>query len=418
MSSYDPTLARQFAVEVVSQLRKAGHEAFWAGGCVRDQLLGKVPKDYDVATSALPEQIRETFGQRRTLAIGVAFGVITVLGPKGAGSIEVATFRHDLGYSDGRRPDSVAFTNAQEDACRRDFTINGIFFDPLTQEYHDYVGGQEDLQHRVLRAIGNPHERFAEDRLRMLRAVRFSATLDFELDPVTQAAVRAHASAITVVSGERIAAEMRRMLKHASRAQAVEMLREVCLLDVLLPELAVASANLEAWKRTLSLLQLLEHPSMTMALAALMREVVVLRDIDSAMVALQPWKLPNEDIDGVRMLLRSEPMILQARQTPWPQLQRTLVMPRAAELVDYCAAVAAVLEQGEEDVQFCREKLALPSEIFNPIPLITGDDLKRLGIPPGPAFKEILDQVRDEQLLGQITTSAAAIEFVRREKGL
>jgi tRNA nucleotidyltransferase/poly(A) polymerase len=149
----DPTQQRQFAVEVVERLREAGHEAYWAGGCVRDRLLGRTPKDYDVATSARPPQIRALFGQRRTLAIGAAFGVITVLGAKQAGPIEVATFRQDLGYSDGRHPDQVAFSTPEEDAKRRDFTINGLFFDPLTDEVLDFVGGRADLEQHLLRAI-------------------------------------------------------------------------------------------------------------------------------------------------------------------------------------------------------------------------------------------------------------------------
>ena len=213
----DPALTRQFALDVVAKLRAAGHQALWAGGCVRDQLMGKTPKDYDVATDAQPERIREVFGQRRTLAIGAAFGVITVLGPKDAGQIEVATFRRDLGYSDGRRPDAVAFTSAEEDAKRRDLTINGIFFDPVAEQYLDFVGGQEDLKNHVIRAIGNPHERFAEDKLRMLRAVRFAAMFDFSLDAATKAAVQAMAGEINVVSAERIAAEMRLMFVHPSQ---------------------------------------------------------------------------------------------------------------------------------------------------------------------------------------------------------
>lgn len=169
---------RQFAVEVVERLRTAGYEALWAGGCVRDQLLQRTPKDYDVATSAHPDQIRDVFGRRRTLPIGAAFGVITVLGPKSAGQIEVATFRQDATYSDGRHPDSVTFSTAEEDARRRDFTINGLFYDPLNEQVIDFVGGQQDIDRRVVRAIGDPYERIAEDKLRMLRAVRFSATFD------------------------------------------------------------------------------------------------------------------------------------------------------------------------------------------------------------------------------------------------
>src|SRR5262245_35516929 len=175
MPTIDPQLARQFAVEVVHRLRESGHQALWAGGCVRDQLMGQLPKDYDVATDAEPDRIREVFGKRRTLPIGAAFGVITVLGRKGAGQIDVATFRCDAAYSDGRHPDAVTFSDAEHDAQRRDFTINGLFYDPLEGRVIDYVGGQVDLEFRILRAIGNPSARIAEDKLRMLRAVRFAA---------------------------------------------------------------------------------------------------------------------------------------------------------------------------------------------------------------------------------------------------
>ncbi|HBB74425.1 MAG TPA: tRNA nucleotidyltransferase, partial [Planctomycetaceae bacterium] len=165
----DPAAARDFALAVVGGLRRAGHEAYWAGGCVRDELLGRTPADYDVATAARPEQVREIFGRRRTLAVGAAFGVITVLGPRTAGQVEVATFRADAPSTDGRHPDGVTFCSAREDARRRDFTINGLFLDPLTGEVHDFVGGRDDLDAGIVRAIGMPAQRFAEDHLRMLR---------------------------------------------------------------------------------------------------------------------------------------------------------------------------------------------------------------------------------------------------------
>ncbi|MEX0586183.1 MAG: CCA tRNA nucleotidyltransferase, partial [Pirellulales bacterium] len=208
---------RDFALEIVRRLRDAGHEALWAGGCVRDQLLGLAPKDYDVATNATPDQIREVFGRRRTLPIGAAFGVITVLGPRSAGQIEVATFRTDATYSDGRHPDSVTFTNAEHDAQRRDFTINGLFFDPVANEVVDYIGGQQDLETRILRAIGDPRLRLREDKLRMLRAVRFAASFGFQIEPATLQAIQEMAPEVTTVSAERIGMEIRRMLTDSHR---------------------------------------------------------------------------------------------------------------------------------------------------------------------------------------------------------
>lgn len=410
----DAALSRQFALDVAAKLRAAGHQALWAGGCVRDQLLGKSPKDYDVATDAEPERIREVFGRKRTLAIGAAFGVITVLGPPGAGQIEVATFRRDIGYSDGRRPDAVAFTSAEEDAKRRDFTINGIFFDPVAGQYLDYVGGQEDLQRRIIRAIGNPHERFAEDKLRMLRAVRFAATFDFALDAATLAAIRTHAGDIALVSAERIAAEIKRMLIHENRFAAVILLRDSGLLAELLPELArLITGQPAAWDRTLALLRQLRTPTFSMALAALFREVCASEGLEAVKDALSRWKLANEDSEGALKLLREAPMIREAEVRPWPQVQRLLVAPRAAELVDFSEALAAALEEGIAGVAFCRQKLALPSAALNPQPLVTGEDLKRLGIALGPAYREILETVRDEQLEGRIVSSEEAIELIR-----
>lgn len=411
----DPELSRQFALDVVAKLRDAGHQALWAGGCVRDQLLGKMPKDYDVATDAEPERIREVFGRKRTLAIGAAFGVITVLGPQNAGQIEVATFRRDIGYSDGRRPDAVAFTSAEEDAKRRDLTINGIFFDPVAEKYLDYVGGQDDLKNNIVRAIGNPHERFAEDKLRMLRAVRFATTFQFSLDAETLGAVQAHAPDIRTVSAERIAAEMRRMLVHENRSAALQMLRESGLLQELLPELAkLIDSESAAWERTLAILSALRSPSFAMTLAAVLREVSLHADLAAVKSALSRWKLPNEDSGGALMLLRDEPLIRTDQSRPWPQIQRLLVSPRADELVNYSEAVAVVLNEGLESIAFCRQKLALPPAALNPPPLITGEDLKRLGIALGPTYKDILEAVRDEQLEGRIGSLTEAVEWIRR----
>lgn len=415
----DPTLSRQFAIDVVAKLRAAGHQALWAGGCVRDQLLGKTPKDYDVATDAEPERIRDVFGRKRTLAIGAAFGVITVLGPKDAGQIEVATFRRDLGYSDGRRPDAVAFTSAEEDAKRRDFTINGIFFDPVAGKYLDYVGGQEDLKNHILRAIGNPHERFAEDKLRMLRAVRFAATFDFALDPGTLAAVKNHAPDIQAVSAERITAEMRRMLVHENRGPALVLLRKSGLMKEILPELdllVVRDAN--TWTRTLRILSQFKTPTLAMALAALLREASLHSGLAAIKAALARWKLPNEDSGGALMLLRDEPLIRSAESRPWPQIQRLLISPRVEELVNYSEAVAITLGEGLESIAFCRQKLALSAAALDPPPLITGEDLKRLGIALGPAYKDILESVRDEQLEGRIGSLEEATQLIHSRFGV
>src|SRR6516162_8172013 len=229
---------RDFAIEVVRRLREAGHEALWAGGCVRDELLGHTPKDFDIATSAHPDAVRRLF--RRTVAVGMSFGVIEVLGPRtptGPLKVEVATFRADVSYSDGRHPDAVVFSSAREDALRRDFTINGMFFDPIKEELHDFVGGQEDLRDRRLRAIGDPILRFTEDKLRLLRGVRVVTRFDLSIDPATETAIRSMAPQITVVSAERIAEELRGLLVLPRRAEGVNLLHALGLVEPLLPEL-------------------------------------------------------------------------------------------------------------------------------------------------------------------------------------
>jgi len=229
---------RRFAVDVVRRLRQEGHAALWAGGCVRDQWLGKLPKDYDVASTATPDEVIQIFGRRRTVAVGASFGVVMVLGAdKAAGQIEVATFRSDGEYLDGRRPSSVSFCRPEEDAHRRDFTINGMFFDPLEEKIIDYVRGLEDLAAGIVRAIGDPVARFTEDKLRMLRAVRFTATFGFALDAATAAAVHQLRHQICQVSEERITQELKRMLSHSSRALSFELLNQTQLLAEILPEL-------------------------------------------------------------------------------------------------------------------------------------------------------------------------------------
>ncbi len=414
MSVVDPQLAREFALEVVHRLRESGHQSLWAGGCVRDQLMGQTPKDYDVATDAVPDRIREIFGKRRTLAIGAAFGVITVLGPKGAGQLDVATFRRDAAYSDGRHPDSVAFSDAEHDAQRRDFTINGLFYDPLADDVIDYVGGQDDLARRVICAIGDPLARIAEDKLRMLRAVRFAARFDFAIDDATLEALKQQACELTVVSPERIAAELRLILTHSSRARGLELLAETGLLEVVLPELASLLQSRDQWSRSLSILSALESPTFSMSLAALLRE---LQAVDSgksiSRVVFDRWKLSTNELEGVEKLLREEPIIRAASHQPWPKLQRILVAPRIDELLGYCEAVTRVLDGSTAEIGFCRAKLALPTAELDPPPLITGDDLRQLGIPPGPAYRDLLDATRDAQLEKRIHTRDDAILLVR-----
>jgi tRNA nucleotidyltransferase/poly(A) polymerase len=417
MPARDPTHAREFATDVVRRLREAGHQALWAGGCVRDQLLGLTPKDYDVATDAAPDRIREIFGRRKTLAIGVAFGVVTVIGPKRAGQIDVATFRRDAPYSDGRHPDAVTFADAEQDAQRRDFTINGLFYDPLALQTIDYVGGQDDLRLGIVRAIGDPRARIAEDKLRMLRAVRFTARFGFTLDHGTLAAIQQSAGELVIVSAERVATELRLILTHEARARGVELLFRCGLLEVVLPESRLLHEAAGAWERTLRVLSALEEPTFAMALAAILREIPSLDHTIQALprTIFERWKLSTDELEGVEKLLREEPLVLTASRTPWPRLQRVLIAPRVDELLGYCKAVAVGSGVPPPDeIDFCRQKLALPEAEWNPPALITGDDLKAAGIPPGPAYRQILEAVRDAQLEGQLRTTHEALALAHQ----
>src|SRR4051794_200893 len=339
----DPARQRAFALEIAEKLRGAGFEALWAGGCVRDELLGLTPKDYDVATSATPEEIRDLFGHRRTLPIGAAFGVITVLGPRTAGQIEVATFRTDAAYSDGRHPDSVSFTTAEHDARRRDFTINGLFYDPLAEKVVDYVNGEEDLKRRTIRAIGDARLRLGEDKLRMLRALRFAAAFDFEIDAETFRAIQEMAGQISTVSPERVGAELRRMLLDANRATAVALLRESKLLPHVLPRLANASE--QSFIETKRILHALKQPTLATAFAALLLAVHESQSLDPRSPLLAPslgrdLRFTNKEIERATWLLANRPIIAEAQQLPWPKLQRILTHEGAPELLALHEAIA------------------------------------------------------------------------------
>ncbi len=411
MTHLVPAKQRQFAVEVVSELRAQGFQALWAGGCVRDQLLERIPGDYDVATDAKPDEIQRVFARWHTLAIGAAFGVITVVGPKEAGQIEVATFRSDVGYSDGRHPDSVRFSSPEEDAQRRDFTINGMFFDPLAEQIIDYVGGMQDLSAKVLRAIGEPRERIREDKLRMLRAVRFAAVLGFTLDPATFDAVREMADEVTVVSAERIAAEVETMLLDASRARAMQLLAETGLLDAVLPEVGPAcraGPDQSAWQRTLALLNCLAEPTFALGLAALLHGA---DGPELAATVGRRWRLANKDWQRAQWLLAEWDALREIPAMPWSRLQPLLIHEGIAELLALGDALAAIGELPEETVAFCRDRLALPPDELNPPPLVTGDDLLALGIPRGKLYSRLLQEIRAAQLDGRVRSKEEALLF-------
>jgi poly(A) polymerase len=402
-----PAKQREFAVEVVRQLREHHFEAYWAGGCVRDHLLDRTPYDYDVATSAHPEQIRAVFHHRKTLAIGAAFGVMTVIGPRGAGQVEVTTFRQDVSYSDGRHPDQISFSSPEEDAKRRDFTINGMFYDPLAGRIIDFVGGEADLRQGLVRAIGQPRERFTEDKLRMLRAVRFASIFGFRLEEQTATAIREMASEITVVSAERIADEMRTMLVHPSRSRAVRLMQAIGLLAVILPEVAADSSS---WEQMLAMLEGLKQPSFSLALAALLHSVFA---NDLAEVVGRRWRLARKEIELLAWLLEHQRDLAGASAKRWSQIQPLLVAQDADELVELHDVQAKLGLVDASDIAFCRQQLERPAAELDPPPLIGGADLITQGIPRGPAFARLLQMARDAQLDGAIQDRAEALEFVQ-----
>lgn len=405
----DPAAQRTFALEIVRKLRAANFEALWAGGCVRDQLLRITPKDYDVATSATPDQIRDLFGRRRTLPIGAAFGVVTVLGPRAAGQIEVATFRQDAAYSDGRHPDSVTFTSAEHDAQRRDFTINGLFFDPIAEKVVDFVGGQNDLAARTIRAIGNPRERLHEDKLRMLRAVRFAATFNFAIEPMTMQAIQSMAAEIRAVSAERSGMEMRRMLLDANRSRAMTLLRESGLLRYVLPEIA-ALADV-TFEDVLAVLERLDTPTIAVIMAAILRVALPQARPQQAQEAARRLRFTKHEGDRAAWLLQKLPVLAKAHELPWPTIQRLLIHDGAEEIVALHEAMAG---PGDAAVKFCRERLAWTPELLNPAPLLDGGALISHGLKPSPEFSTLLERVRDAQLVGEISTADEAIALVDR----
>jgi len=430
---------KQLAEAVIVRLREAGHEALLAGGCVRDLLLGRTPKDYDVATSARPEQVQALF--EKTIAVGAAFGVVVVIDE--ALQIEVATFRNDADYSDGRRPDHVTFTDARHDALRRDFTINGLFLDPRSGEVIDHVGGRKDLEARIIRAIGRPHDRFGEDHLRMLRAVRFSAELGFEIERGTVAAVRELAPKVALVSGERVAAELQRILTAlpAGRRHGLELMDQLGLMAVLLPEIDAmhgAKQGLpfhpegDVFTHTILCVEHLREPTFELALAGLMHDLgkpstagerVGRRTFyghervgeGMAEKICGRLRLSTLQMRRVTWLVRSHMKLMCCDEMREARLKRLFAEDGFEELAELwradCLASGGTAEAYEDLMARYR---AMGREEVKPMPLVTGDDLIRMGLTPGPLFREILDQVYDAQLEGRATSKEEAAALARR----
>lgn len=424
---------------IAKRLREAGFTALLAGGCVRDLLLGLEPKDFDVATDAPAATVQQLF--RRTIAVGAQFGVVLVAdyGP----AIEVATFREDEEYRDGRRPSAVRFATPEVDARRRDFTINGMFLDPESGRVVDYVGGQEDLARKVVRAIGDPHARIAEDRLRMLRAVRFAAVLGFELHPDTFAAIRQHAATITDIACERIGDEIVRMLTEGGRGaakRAFELLDATGLLHPVLPEVAAMKGVQQSpeyhpegdvWTHTLLVLEQLDHAPETLALGALLHDVGkpvtqayddgritfyghCERGAEMAVAICQRLRRSRDTWERVEFLVRQHLEHIHAREMRPATLKRFLTQEGIDELLELVRMDILASNGNLETWEFCRAKLAeLRQQGPLPAPLLRGRDLLAEGYAPGPHIGQILHAVRDLQLDGKLTTREEALAWVR-----
>jgi poly(A) polymerase len=435
--------AHQHATEIVRTLRLHGHQAYFAGGCVRDILLRRQPADYDVATDATPQQVTQIFPQ--TYAVGEQFGVVLVPSAENGGeTVEVATFRSDLGYSDGRHPDEVRFTkDPREDAQRRDFTINGMMLDPTTNEILDFVGGQDDLRKGIIRAIGDPHRRFEEDKLRMLRAVRFAARFNYQIDPPTLNAIQILAPKIHQVSAERVREELTKMLTEGQARRAFELLDTTRLLPEVLPEIAIMKGIAQppqyhpegdVFVHTLLLLEKLPAgASKTLAWGALLHDVgkpPTFRiapdrirfdghvDVGVKMAAeiLRRLRFSNDDTDQILALVNHHMRFGQIQRMNQSTLKKFLRLPAFDEHLEL-HRIDCLSSHGQLDAyDYAHQQLrTIPPEAIRPTPLITGQDLIEAGYNPGPRFKEILSAVEDAQLEGRLTSHAEAMEYVRRE---
>ena len=428
------------ATKLVRRLRKSGFIAYFAGGCVRDALLRKQPKDIDIATDAEPDDVQKLFA--RTVAVGAKFGVVRVL--EGGSEFEVATFRSDGVYLDGRRPVTVTFSSPEEDAKRRDFTINGMFYDPVQDQVVDFVGGKSDLEHRLVRAIGDPRERFSEDHLRLLRAVRFAAALDFEIDSATWQAVTGNAHQIRTVSQERIRDELMKIMADPHRVRGLDLLDQSGLLPNILPEVTRMHGCAQppqfhpegdVYVHTGLMLSLLPaDASPLLALSVLLHDIgkpvtysydVVDQRIrfnghdqvgaEMAAEIMTRLRFSNEEIETVVEAIRNHMVFKDTPNMRPAKLRRFMGrqnFPLELELhrVD-CLGSHGDLQTYDLLVNKQKE---FENEPIIPPPLLTGRDLIVLGLKPGPRFGEILEAVQTAQLDGEINDRTGALRLLQR----
>ena len=439
-------MLKDFAISIVRSLQKAGYQAYFVGGCVRDMLLGRDPADYDVATGATPDQVMRIFPE--TYAVGAKFGVVLVpassTNPTDNAAVEVATFRSDIGYSDGRHPDQVRYSkDPREDVERRDFTINGLLLNPINQEVLDFVGGRKDLESRIIRAIGEPERRFAEDKLRMLRAVRFAARFGYTIESATFAAIQKLAPQIHQVSRERVRDELTKMLTEGHARNAFLLLDQTWLLREVLPEISTLKGieqppqfhpEGDVFVHTLLLLDKLPRPCPpTLAWGALLHDVGkpatfriapdrirfdghVEVGVKMAEEICRRLRFSNDDAGQILALVGNHMRFAQAQQMKESTLKKFMRMPRFQEHLELHRMDCQASHGDLTSLNFLREKMAAtPVEVMRPAPLITGDDLIDAGYSPGPRFKEILAAIEDGQLEGRLRDRDAAMEFVGQQ---
>ncbi len=394
---------KQAAIEIIRRLQQHGFQALLAGGCVRDMLLGRPAKDYDVATEALPADVIRLF--RRTLKVGAKFGVVIVL-TQGA-QVEVATFRSEAGYEDGRHPTEVRFTSAAEDASRRDFTINGMFYDPLQEQVIDYVGGQADLARRIIRTIGDPQERFGEDYLRMLRALRFSTQLGFAIESATYQAVRRNAANIVRISGERIALELEGILISPNRAAGAAMLIETGLAASIFPGFTGAQAE----QGVAVLGRLRKKVDFPLALAGFFAGCPT----DFVLERCEILKLSRKQARHLEFLLAHRGRLLDVEMS-LAQLKKLLAGPYFWDLYELERAIqkAAAAKEGLSALSRLRRRIRDLGDIdVKPKPLLNGHDLMHLGAVPGPALGQLAEELYVAQLEGEVQTRDQAEQWAR-----
>ncbi len=439
MSKEATMSAREAANGLAASLRAAGHEALFAGGCVRDLLLGHEPKDYDIATSATPREVIRLFPGSNE--VGAHFGV--VIAKHGGHAIEIATFRTDGSYKDGRRPESVTFSTAREDAMRRDFTINGLFEDPETGEVIDHVGGLADLKAGVIRAIGNPAARFEEDGLRLLRAVRFSTRLGFAIEPETEVALRDRALLLDRISPERIRDEFSRILTTPRRQDGVRCLIETGLLARFMPEFleTIGCDQPPEWHpegdvftHTMIMLEMLEPDApLELCLAVLLHDVAKppTRSVDEtgrirfnghdalgaemAESILRRLRYPNDVIAAVVPMVARHMQFMNVQKMRVAKLKRFMAAPTFPMEMELHRVDCGSSNGFTDNYEFLQAKESeFSAEPLIPPPLVTGRDLIGLGMTPGPRFKDILERIQTEQLEGRILDRAPALEYLRR----